>query len=235
MDNWRLGLGQKKSDFDEIAYDYKNLVSKNTEVVNGNSDYLNKYKVEIASQVKANPGKILDFGCGIGLSQKYLQEYFPFAEIFACDESRESLKILSNMHPNTKIISNEDIYKRDQKFDMIFISCVLHHVEQSQRELLLSLLVKALNANGKLVIFEHNPLNPITQAIVKNSPIDAGVILLRRSQLYKMLRNSFNALAIESGYTVFFPDFLSKLRFLERHLLKRVPIGAQYYVVATKL
>ena len=44
----------------------------------------------------------------------------------------------------------------------------------------LSLLVKH---GGRVVVFEHNPLNPITRFVVSRTPIDRNAIALARSSI----------------------------------------------------
>jgi len=56
---------------------------------------------------------------------------------------------------------------------------------------------------------------------------------LRRSYLKKLLQNSRLELSLNSGYTLFFPEFLALLRPMEQ-LMRSFPLGGQYFVLATR-
>ena len=95
-------------------------------------------------------------------------------------------------------------------------------------------MLSFLKEGGSLVIFEHNPLNPLTQVVVANSPIDKDARLIRKSKLIAKLTTIESRLEIKSGYSVFFPDILNWCRPLERGILKNIPLGAQFYIQAKK-
>ena len=81
-------------------------------------------------------------------------------------------------------------------------------------------------------MFEHNPLNPITQYIVKNCPFDKDAQLIKQGCCIQLLKTSGLGLA-EKRYIVFFPRILKSLRSLEKYL-SSLPLGAQYFVAAQK-
>jgi len=182
---------------------------------------------------------ILDFGCGIGLSLKALAEYFPNAQIIGTDPSiqslREARKSVEKFN-NIRII-DEAIFSLEKNFhssfDVIVLSCVLHHVPNEERLIFLSNLRKYLKPGGILAVIEHNSWNPITRKIVRNCPLDEGVVLVNQKDLTQTLTNEdWNILGIE--YVSFVPFKFRKLSFIEG-LFKGIPIGAQYIVYAEKL
>ncbi len=150
-----------------------------------NTRYLQHYKVAVAKQLVPDPATVLDYGCGIGLLQEFLNDYFPKSSIYAADIFQDSLSYLRRHFPQTKVLDCEAALQ--QCFDLIVVSCVLHHVPLDDRESLVSRLVKALNPGGKLLIFEHNPLNPVTHHMVNTCPIDEDAILLRRSECKRLI------------------------------------------------
>ena len=56
---------------------------------------------------------------------------------------------------------------------------------------------------------------------------------MRKSTLIEILLEICPDLSVDGNYSVFFPDFLKFLRPLEKNILKKVPLGAQYFVKAT--
>lgn len=109
------------------------------------------------------------------------------------------------------------------------VANVLHHIESGGRGAVIVDLKKLIKKEGKIIIFEHNPFNPLTRKIVKESPLDRGVVLLPFSETVSYLKRA-GFEKIRLNYIVFFPKFLSALRFLESHL-SWLPLGAQYTVI----
>ena len=83
-----------------------------------------------------------------------------------------------------------------------------------------------------IVIFEHNPLNPLTVHAVRTCPFDANARLIKAADLARSLESA-QWQAAEINYHVFFQRFLSALRPLEKSL-RWLPLGAQYSVSARK-
>ena len=218
--------------FDSLVDNYVNITTKQHAFFDSDTAYLQRYKVVLAQRLFPAPKLILDYGCGIGLLQKFIPTYFPHALISATDLSRESLLYVKANYPCVSILNCDAALA--QKFDLIFVSCVMHHVPPSEQQYLVNHLISALNPGGTLLFFEHNPWNPVTQHMVNTCPIDEDAVLLRRSWLYQLITSCSIDTHCQSGYTLFFPGFLSKLRPLE-NLLRWLPLGGQYYVMATKL
>lgn len=183
--------------------------------------------------------KILDYGCGIGLSLKGLLKYFPNAQVIGTDPSVESCREARESVKDCKDISivDSELFLREQKycesFDLLVLSCVLHHVPEEERIMFISNLRKYLKPGGILAVIEHNSWNPVTRKIVSNCPLDEGVLLVNQKELTQTLSNeNWNTLGIE--YVSYVPFKFGKLAFVEG-LFKALPIGAQYIVYAEKL
>ena len=118
----------------------------------------------------------------------------------------------------------------DRTFDLVFTSCVFHHIEADRHVDLLRRLRGRLAPEGVTVVFEHNPLNPVTRYIVATCPFDENAVLLPARVLATRQREA-GFRRIETRYTGFFPHALARLRAAEPHL-SWCPIGAQYYTLA---
>ena len=82
------------------------------------------------------------------------------------------------------------------------------------------------------MIFEHNPLNPLTRRAVAGCEFDRDAVLLRRSESERLLRGA-GLRDPEGAYIVFFTRDSERLQRVER-LLGGVPLGAQYVVSALR-
>ena len=118
----------------------------------------------------------------------------------------------------------------EAQFDVAFAACVFHHVDHSEHVKLFHELKRILRPNGLLVIYEHNPYNPLTLHAVNTCPFDENAkLLMPRVLRARLSQAGFTSPRIR--YRVFFPKFLKRLRFLEGKLTW-LPLGAQYYVAA---
>jgi hypothetical protein len=80
------------------------------------------------------------------------------------------------------------------------------------------------------VVFEHNPLNPLTRVSVSRCPFDEDVTLLRAGTTARLLHEA-GLEPVERRFFFFLPvrDVASSR--IER-ALRAVPLGAQYLVAA---
>jgi len=210
----------ERAEFDKFADEYEALHRANLAASGEAPEYFAEYKVrDLERLLRArHPGgaalRLLDFGAGIGASIPFLRKYLPDAQItcVAFDGARLPFG--------------------DSSFDCIFAGCVFHHVSPSAHHRLLGEFRRVLQHSGRLMIYEHNPLNPLTVRTVRACPFDDNAILLRAGILRAELeRAGFEN--PEARYRVFFPRALRWLRPLE-DALDWLPLGAQYYLTATR-
>ncbi len=227
----------EQSEFDKFADEYRQLHDKNIRLSGERGDYFAKYKIEDLRDISSTLGfpediSILDFGCGVGNTLPYLSEFFPMADIHGADVSVKSLGIVQERFENKytlHVIGNES-ENLDNAFDIIFVACVFHHIDHDKHIDVLKALKRMLKRNGLLVIFEHNPLNPLTVHAVNTCPFDENAQLLKSSKLEHSLQET-GYFDIHKSYRIFFPAFLKKLRKWEKRLTW-CPLGAQYYIYA---
>lgn len=221
---------KKKINFDRYLNDYEYYIQESTKKFDKNLDYYRKNKIEITKERTLNyPKNILDFGSGVGVMIPHMKKKFSKSKIYAYDESRESLKFLKKKFPFVTCLKKID---GQIKFDLIFLSGVVHHIEKNLRERVFKKIHSSLNASGILVIFEHNPYNPLTNIVVKNCEFDQDAQLIKRRDLIKICEK-VNFKINESAYIYFFPTFMKQLRFLEKYL-EWFFLGAQYFCTFKK-
>ena len=220
--------------FDSFAREYKEILDKTLELSGETGDYFSEYKAKYLARCLGRDfsGKILDYGCGIGLLSEFLIKHLPCASVHGYDISSVSIERVPT-HLKQRGLFKTDINDLRRDYDLIVTANVMHHVEPAERHAVIAGLKALMAPSGEIIIFEHNPFNPLTRKVVQNSPLDKGVKLAPPVEIVSYLKKAeFDRTQL--GYIVFFPRFLSGLRWAEPFLWW-LPLGAQYVVHGTSL
>lgn len=226
-----------EAEFDAVASEYKAQHARSVRLSGDDVGYFARYKIEdvrkIVDRRQLKVRRIMDFGAGIGNSLKPLRTNFPKAHITCLDISSRSLELCRN-ELSTRVdfcnYDGEHIPDELGNYDLIFTSCVFHHIPAELQVALLSQIRKRLNVDGIFILFEHNPWNPLTVHAVNNCPFDKNAVLISATEMRRrLLAAGFTN--ISKNYRMFFPGYLRALRVLEPALV-RVPFGAQYSLTA---
>lgn len=222
----------RRVDFDEYADRYEDILQEQLAFFSKDRGYFSEYKVALAARHLPDPPvTILDFGCGIGLSLPYLKHHFPAAQLFATDLSEKSLAHVRKHFADVSVLMDGEV--DGKSFDVIFVSGVFHHVPVEQRERVARRLASLLSERGALFVFEHNPYNPVTQRMVSTCPFDSDAVLIKLNDMRRLLGEAAGLQIADSGYCLFFPQALQRLRPLEK-MLRKIALGGQYFVVGRK-
>ena len=176
--------------------------------------------------------RVLDVGCGIGLMEHELQGRFE--QLVGVDIADEALELARETLPEIEFIHYDGAVLPfdDGVFDVAFAVCVFHHVPIDQRQRLIAEMARVLSQGGLLVIFEHNPLNPMTQWIVSRCEIDRDAILLGSQETCRLLSNA-GIDRLTQKQILYFPWRGGFWTWLES-CVSWVPLGAQYYIAGRK-
>jgi len=227
-------------DFDKYAENYDGLLradlglSKNYDL-----SIFAGYKVDILkAKLPRPPAALLEFGCGTGRNFSFLEACWPQTQFYGCDVSIQSLEVARKTAPavtfNAILTPRELASVYAGKVDCVFITNVFHHIPRSEHQAWCNALHDVLAGSaGKIVIFEHNPCNPMTNYIFHHSDADAksGALMLKPSYCCNLLKNAGFS-SIKRDYTMFFLKRSNFFVSLERKLTW-LPLGAQYYVIAS--
>ncbi|MBI1175179.1 MAG: methyltransferase [Sideroxydans sp.] len=218
-----------KPEFDQYAEQYDRMLGEAIPESLNEDGYFAEYKVALMAELLGThpAARILDFGCGAGRSLPCLDRYFPDTELWGYDVSPASLELAAERTPRAKLFSNWDEVAAI-RFDAIIAANVFHHIPPPQRGEALARCRDSLAPHGQMFIFEHNPFNPVTRRIFERCPFDADAEMLTLETARK-LAGAAGLNITRCGYTLFFPRPLAFLRGLEP-MLRRIPLGAQYYV-----
>jgi len=230
-----------KAEFDKFADEYHALHQKNIRLSGESTEFFAEYKIRDIFELFINrkynqmPKKILDFGAGIGTSIPHFLKFFPDASLTCLDVSEKSLEVGRSRFPGLASFQSFDgkrIPFPDNTFDLVFAACVFHHIPHSAHFGLLREWLRVIKPGGTAVIFEHNPLNPLTVNAVNTCLFDKNAELIRGTMLRKEIQKvGFQNVGLR--YRLFVPGVLRRLRPLERWL-HWCPLGAQYFIHATK-
>lgn len=222
-----------KVDFDDYTANYNQLLKEGTSFFSSNEEYFARYKIDLVRKRVQRPvTRLLEYGCGIGRNIPFLQKAFPSAVIMGSDISAASLEIARLDNTEVEFFLEDENAEPIKLFDLIFVAGVFHHIPLAQRAGVAKTLFTRLSPGGLLFVFEHNPFNPLTRRIVNNCPYDEDAVLLRPSELKKILGEA--ALLVErKAYCLFVPPSLSVLTRIESSL-GWLPLGGQYWVQAKR-
>ena len=171
----------------------------------------------------------LDVGCGKG--ELLHLAGGSFGRAVGCDPSME-------MHRE----SSGGIYHQssatrlpfpDASHDFITAVCVYHHVEEPDRIPLTREIHRVLRPGGIMCMIEHNPFNPVTQLIVKRTPVDANARLLTASRAWGYMRRCGFA-AAGLTYFLYLPEKLYARAGALENWFTRIPLGGQYAAFGQK-
>jgi SAM-dependent methyltransferase len=224
-------------EFDVYAGRYEEALNKGLSLTGEYPDYYAKLRVQatkrFAERYRKDIERVLDFGCGIGLSVPCLNEAFRPLDIIGVDVSSDSLsEARGNVRlKNASFHLVEEMHLHEE-IDVAFCNGVFHHIEPEHRAAAFGYVFSALRPGGLFAFWENNPLNPGTLAVMARCPFDRTakpITPFKAKGLCK--RAGFRLLVVHSQF--FFPSVFSAMRVLEPYLSWTL-LGGQYLVLAQK-
>lgn len=176
--------------------------------------------------------RVLDVGCGVGLMESAL--IGNFKSLVGVDVASESIEKAKETVRGAEFFKYDGVKLpfEEAKFDVVFACCVFHHIPAEQRSAVAQEMSRVCVNGGLIVIFEHNPLNPITRLIVSRCEFDQDAVLLQTLESKKLLREA-GLDKISCKQILYFPWRHKILKAIER-LLSWIPLGAQYIAYGYK-
>jgi len=224
--------------FDRYAGDYEGAVERSIAFAHVGHEMFIKAKARVllhtVDRHLGTPGgkSFLDVGCGVGAMQRYVAPVAGFSA--GVDTSADSIEAAKMASPGSELAGYEGsvLPYPDDRFDVTFAVNVVHHVDPPDRPIFAAELARVTRPGGLVIVFEQNPLNPLTRLAVARCDFDEGVVLTGRSGVRRLLTG--NGLGIvDARYVLFFPVDAGLARRLE-DFLGWLPLGAQYMVAGRK-
>jgi len=232
--------------FDRVARDYERIHNRSLPPGVHSADFIRYRAACVARWISDGyAGKeycYLDFGCGNGRMLKSMLESVrlkPLVEqgrlrLFGFDTSAESINEARGLMGDDRVSLVNDLSQvpGDVRFDFVISCHVFHHIPPAERAATVETLARRMKPAARLVIWEHNPFNPITRLLVKMCPFDGDARLLTLNSTKTLFgKNAFRF--IQHAYVNVFPPGWQRLKVLsiiEKKLLG-APVGAQYWAM----
>jgi SAM-dependent methyltransferase len=224
-------------EFDKSARDYEELFRPWLRIVGSPREYFARARLQWLSdrllQQAVTPDRVMDFGCGTGMSLPLLADILHAKEVLGLDTSEESLAVAREAIENRPVeLATPTKYIPRQDLDLVFCNGVFHHIPVAERPAAVDYVYRCLRPGGMFALWENNPWNPVQSFAMKHSAIDRNAIPLPALESRRLLAaGGFRVL--RTDYLFICPGYLSWLRPLEKWLVK-MPLGAQYEVLACK-
>ncbi len=223
------------AEFDQYGEgDYERAVNRAISISGRDATFYGEHKARLLTDVArrklGSPDSlsVLDVGAGTGLVDVHLSGTFD--RVVGLDVAEEMLKLAGRRNPDVEYVSydGDEIPFANGSFDLVFASCVFHHVQPDARAVLIDEMARVTRPGGLVALIEHNPLNPLTRYGVSRCEFDESELLLRMGETRRLLAAG-GLRETERRYIVFFP-FHNRL---ERRL-GWLPLGAKYYVASSR-
>ena len=153
-----LAKGKNKFTFfsNETRFNIENILYKKNLI----RYFDNKIKEYISDDLN-----ILDYGCGPGTFLMKMNK-LSNSKLFGVDissafieQSINNFKKYNINNINVQKVEPEKLPFEDQKFDIILIVDVIHHLDDIKKNI--NEIKRVLKKGGKLIIYEPNKLNPL--------------------------------------------------------------------------
>jgi SAM-dependent methyltransferase len=225
-------------DFNKYKHSYCQTIEKSLRLTGKEHDFFTRIKAESLHDIikqnfaHLNEPYLLDVGCGHGLIHKHLKHLD--LKLAAVEVAHEVLPLAKQLNPEVTYFSHDGktLPFEENTFDLTFAICVMHHVPPDQWPAFLLEMKRVLKPGGMVVIFEHNPYNPLTRYIVANNVLDEDAVLLSSRKLKKLMCHT--GFSNEKSRNILFTPFSHPLFRWVDNKLGWCPIGAQYYATGVK-
>lgn len=226
------------AEFDQYADDYDKLLGNRArQAFASNQDFFVERKLHLLLAYFRRRNRDtkqlswVDIGCGRGELLRMGQGQF--GRIAGCDLSAGMLAGCQDLAVELQRSPGELPFA-DSSFDVATAVCVYHHVEKGLRARLTAEAYRVLKPGGVFALIEHNPLNPMTQLIVRSTPVDADAELLTAGTARRVAAGA-GFRVDRTEYFLWLPAAVYRRAGAIEGWFRRVPLGGQYAMFAEKV
>ena len=137
--------------------------------------YLRRRASYVLRHAAAQGQSALDVGAGTGLLAERLSDLG--LGVVALDPFPQMLGQLRRRRPDieTVVAHGDDIPFPDDVFDLTYSVAVMHHIaEPAQVRRTLAEMIRVTRPGGRILVWDHNPLNPYWSLLMRRVPQDTG-------------------------------------------------------------
>lgn len=223
--------------FDEYTKSYTSTVDDAVAFSGLTTDFFVQVKADHIIRIaerhfgRSSDLKVIDIGCGVGNYHPLL--FGKFSDISGVDVSSDSIAVAREANPTVdyKVYDGMRLPYEDEQFDLAYTICVVHHVPPDAWPNFMREMRRVLKRGGIALVFEHNPLNPLTMRAVNNCPFDADAVLLKKSRTQELMSGA-DFKNVETEFILSVPPRGWILQRIDR-ALRKLPFGAQYVTIGT--
>jgi SAM-dependent methyltransferase len=228
---------QAKAEFDQFARDYEVQFKPWLKIAGASREFYARTRLDWLAYLLRNqqfvPKRVMDFGCGTGISLPLLETILGAEEVVGLDTSEESLAVARELVKGRSVqLVTPNQYVPEENLDLVFCNGVFHHIPIVERVGAADYIYRCLRTGGIFAMWENNPWNPVQSFAMKHAELDKNAIPLPPPEARRLVASE-RFPALRTDFLFFFPGSLSWLRSLEK-LLVKVPLGAQYQVLFRK-
>ena len=228
---------QVDAQFDAYAGSYDDAVNQSLAFLGMKVDYFTRVKAAyLLDLLEDHFGDtrgldLLDVGCGVGNYHPLVREQL--GSLSGADVSSACVDQAARRNPagTYRAYDGGRLPFADDQFDVATTICVMHHVPPAQWPAFAAEMKRVLKPGGLALVFEHNPLNPLTRRVVSNCEFDADAVLLRQGRTRGLLAEA-GFRDVSSRAILSIPSGGRWSRRLDL-LLGRLALGAQYFARGT--
>jgi SAM-dependent methyltransferase len=228
---------ENKPEFDRSAREYEALFQPWLKIAGASREYFARSRLNWLSYVLHEQGvvpkRVMDFGCGTGMSLSLLADILEAEQVIGLDPSEESLAVARESIGRPVRLATPTSYLPQQDLDLVFCNGVFHHIPEPEQPAAIDYVYRCLRPGGIFAMWENNPWNPVHALAMKHSEIDENAIPISPAESRRLV-GAGRFQVMRTDYLFFFPGYFSWLHPLEKWLVK-LPLGAQYQVLARKV
>jgi len=229
-------LPNARSEFDGYAASYDEAVNQSLAFLGVKVDYFTRVKAAYLLDLlqehfgRTDAVDLLDIGCGVGNYHALIGDRV--GALSGVDPSGACLDQASRRNPAVDYTQYDGMRLpfADGQFDAAVTICVMHHVPPAQWPTFAAEMKRVVRPGGLAVVFEHNPLNPLTRRVVSNCAFDEDAVLLKRGRTHALLADAGFG-EVRSRAILSIPSMGRLSRRLDR-AIGYIGMGAQYFVRA---
>jgi SAM-dependent methyltransferase len=233
----RENLVSAPSSFDGYAENYNEILEKTLAVSGEGKDYYARGRVawlaRRLNEMGVRPRAVMDFGCGTGSTATWFHELLNAESVLGVEDSPKLVEVARRSFggARTAFLSRKEVAP-EEDMDLVFSSCVFHHIPVSERASAVQTIFRSLKPGGLFSLWEQNPWNPATKFLMSRCEFDKDAVTLTPPEARGLLRAGGFEI-VRTDFLFIFPRAFAWLRWLEP-MVSRLPLGAQYEVLGRK-
>jgi SAM-dependent methyltransferase len=225
------------AEFDQYASNYDAELAKGIAISGEDKNYFARQRVEwlrgLLKHHHLPSPAVMEFGCGAGSNLPFLIKLLAAGSVVGVDISSKSLELARSSCGSEQVrLLHPNAYAPCGNIDLVFCNGVFHHISPAERPSWVSYIFRSLKAGGLFALWENNPWNPAMLYAMSRISFDRDAKTLNPPEARKLVKAA-GFEVVRTDFLFIFPRALACFRLLEPPLA-RVPLGAQYQVLARK-